>query len=71
MKDIRTSVQAALFYEVGSTADLRSDVGKYWRESYGLGVRVVTASGIVFRGDIGFGREGAAPAIFIGYPWEI
>jgi len=71
MRDIRTSVQAALFYEVGSTADLRDDLGKIWRESYGIGLRVVTASGIVFRGDIGFGREGVSPAIFIGYPWEL
>jgi hypothetical protein len=71
MKDVRTSVQAALFYEAGSTADLRSDLGKTWRDSYGIGLRVVTASGVVFRGDIGFGREGVAPAIFIGYPWDI
>ena len=41
------------------------------RDSYGFGLRVVTASGVVFRGDIGFGKEGVAPAIFIGYPWEI
>ncbi len=71
MKDIRTSVQISAFYENGSTADLRSDLGKIWRDSYGLGLRVVTASGVVFRGDMAFGREGFAPEIFIGYPWEI
>ncbi|HEX9114132.1 MAG TPA: hypothetical protein VF888_07280 [Nitrospirota bacterium] len=71
MKDIRTSVQVSAFYEIGSTADMRSDVGDIWRDAYGFGVRVVTASGVVFRGDLGFGREGFSPAIFIGYPWEI
>jgi hypothetical protein len=38
---------------------------------YGFGLRVVTASGVVFRADLGFGREGFTPEIFIGYPWEI
>ena len=71
MKDVRTSVQVAAFYEIGSTADLRSDLGKIMRDSYGLGLRIVTASGVVLRGDIAFGREGVSPEIFIGYPWEI
>jgi hypothetical protein len=73
MKDVRTSVQVSLFYEIGVTSDVRSDINKMkdMRDSYGFGLRVVTASGIVFRGDVGFGKEGVAPAIFIGYPWEI
>jgi len=71
MKDIRTSVQVAVFYETGTISDLRSDLGTTWRDSYGAGVRMVTASGIVFRGDLGFGSEGIVPEIFIGYPWEI
>jgi hypothetical protein len=71
MKDIRTAFQVALFYEFGSTADLLQDVGKTWRESYGIGLRMVTASGVVFRAEIANGYEGIAPAIFIGYPWEI
>jgi outer membrane protein assembly factor BamA len=71
MKDVRTSVQVALFYEIGSTADLRSELGDIMRDSYGIGLRVVTASGIVFRGDFAFGKEGFEPQVFIGYPWEI
>lgn len=71
MKDIRTSLQIAAFYELGSTADLRSDVGRIWRNSYGIGFRMVTASGVVFRADIANGYDGFAPAIFFGYPWEI
>ncbi len=70
MKDVRTSWQIALFYEAGSVADQRKDVGDIWRSSYGAGLRVVTASGIVFRADIAAGREGVEPNIFIGYPWE-
>lgn len=73
MKDVRTSVQIALFYELGVTSDVQSDLTKRsnMRDDYGLGLRVVTASGVVFRGDIGFGKEGVSPEIFIGYPWEI
>lgn len=70
-KDIRTSLQVAAFYEMGSTADLRSEVGKTWRGSYGIGFRMVMASGAVFRADIANGYDGIAPAIFFGYPWEI
>ena len=71
MKDIRTAVQVSLFYETGSTADARSEVGDIMRDSYGAGVRIVTASGVVFRADLAFGKEGVEPEIFIGYPWEI
>jgi hypothetical protein len=71
MKDVRTAIQVALFYETGSTGDARSDVGKIMRDTYGLGMRVVTASGVVFRGDFAFGKEGFEPEVFIGYPWEL
>ncbi len=71
MKDIRTAWQIALYYEVGSTADLRSEVGDIWRSSIGIGLRMVTASGVVFRADVATGREGVSPNIFIGYPWEL
>jgi hypothetical protein len=70
MKDIRTSWQLSLFYEVGSTADVRSEVGDILRSSYGMGLRMVTASGVVFRADLAAGKEGVEPNIFIGYPWE-
>jgi len=71
MKDIRTAIQVAAFYEIGSVAEIQSELGDIMRDSYGIGLRIVTASGIVFRGDIGYGQEGISPAIFIGYPWEI
>lgn len=71
MKDIRTAWQIAFFYEIGSTADIRSEVGNTWRSSTGIGLRMVTASGVVFRADVATGREGVSPSIFIGYPWEL
>jgi len=71
MKDVRTSWQIALFYEVGSTADTRDELGDLWRSSTGIGLRMVTASGVVFRADVAAGREGVSPSVFIGYPWEI
>jgi outer membrane protein assembly factor BamA len=69
-KDVRTVLQAALFYEMGSTADLRDDLGDLYRASYGAGFRMVTASGIVLRADVSTGREGIEATIIFGYPWE-
>jgi hypothetical protein len=71
MRDVRTSWQVAFYYEVGSTADDRSEVGDLWRSSAGIGLRMVTASGVVFRADAATGSEGMLPCIFIGYPWEL
>jgi hypothetical protein len=73
MKDVRTSIQLALFYETGVTSDTRSDLyeRKNMRDSYGGGLRIVTASGVVLRADLAHGKEGISTAIFIGYPWEL
>jgi len=70
---VRTSIQVAFFYETGITSDTRSDLHDRGnlRNSYGAGLRIVTASGVVFRGDIAHGKEGFNTAIFIGYPWEL
>lgn len=69
MRDIRTSIQLAFFYELGTVADT---VGELWdktRASYGTGFRLVTASGIIYRLDLATGSEGAQPSIFFNYPW--
>ena len=73
MKGVRTSIQLAFFYETGVTSDNRDDLWreKNFRDTYGVGLRIVTASGVVLRGDVGYGSEGANLAIFIGYPWEL
>jgi hypothetical protein len=69
-KDVRTSLQVAVFYELGSVADKREDLGAIYRPSYGAGFRMVTASGIVLRADLATGREGIETTIIFGYPWE-
>ncbi len=69
-KDVRTSLQVAAFYELGSVADLRQDLGDIYRSSYGAGFRMITASGIVLRADVATGREGFETTIIVGYPWE-
>jgi len=73
MKSVRTSIQLAFFYETGVTSDTRSDLHqrKNMRDSYGAGLRIVTASGVVLRGDLAHGKEGLNAAVFIGYPWEL
>ncbi len=72
MRDVRTTFQVAFFYETGVTSDSRGELTRgNMRDSYGTGVRMVFASGLVVRADLATGREGFNTAIFIGYPWEI
>ena len=71
MKDIRTGVQAAFFYEVGTVAESASQLWKSRRPSYGAGARVVMASGLVYRVDAAHGREGVEVTVIVNYPWEI
>ncbi len=70
MKDIRTTVQVAFFYEIGTVAENRGELWHMTRSSYGTGLRVVTASGVVYRIDIAAGQEGVTPNIFFQYPWQ-
>jgi hypothetical protein len=73
MKDVRTLVQVAFFYETGVTSDQRGDLTdrRQLRDTAGAGLRIVTASGVVLRGDVGFTSDGPGAAVFIGYPWEL
>ncbi|HWR72213.1 MAG TPA: hypothetical protein VN604_03505 [Nitrospirota bacterium] len=69
MKDIRTAFQIALFYEIGTVADQRSGLWDITRSTYGVGFRMVTASGLVYRIDLASGNEGFQTSIFFQYPW--
>jgi hypothetical protein len=71
MKDIRTAIQLAFFYEIGSVADRPGDLWDIYRSSWGAGVRVVTGSGLIYRVDFATGQEGFQPSIFFQYPWEM
>ncbi len=71
MKDIRSTIQTAFFYERGSVADSISNLGKNEKDSYGIGVRMVTGSGLVFRFDTAKGEEGYEITLILNYPWEL
>lgn len=68
-KDVRTSFQIAFFYEMGSVGETRGEVGDSWRYSRGVGFRMVSASGIVYRADFATGDEGAETSIIFSYPF--
>ena len=70
-KDIRTVIQIAFFYERGSISDDRDDLWNTMRDSYGIGARLVTKSGLIFRADVATGDEGEEVSIIVGYPWEV
>lgn len=69
-KDITTGLQLAFFYEVGTVEETSSDLWKDYRSSYGVGGRLVSASGSVYRADVAFSDEGSQLAIFFFYPWK-
>ena len=71
VKDIRTAIQVAPFYEIGTVADHAGDLWSTMRSTYGIGLRVVTASGLIYRFDLATGDEGFQPSVFFQYPWEL
>ncbi len=68
-KDIATGFQLAVFYEVGSVAEMKGDLWEESRSSTGAGLRMVSASGFVYRADIAFGDEAHQTTIMFNYPW--
>lgn len=70
MQDVRTLVQVAFFYEYATLADHYEELWDKTRSSLGVGLRMITASGLVFRADIANGEEGSELSVMIGYPWE-
>lgn len=68
-KDIATSLQLAAFHETGSIAEVKEDLWEERRSSNGIGFRMVSASGIVYRADVAIGSEGSETTIMFQYPW--
>ncbi len=68
-KDVRTGSQVAIFYETGTVADTVDKLGDIYRSTYGLGYRLVTASGFVYRAELAWGEEGMSTIIIFDYPW--
>ena len=70
-RDIRTVIQLAAFYERGAISDNKDELWNTMRESYGIGARLVTKSGLIFRADVATGDEGEELSIIFGFPWEV
>lgn len=70
-KDIRTAIQLSAFYERGAISDIRDELWSTMRDSYGIGARLITKSGLIFRADVASGDEGEEISIIVGYPWEV
>ena len=68
-KDVRTGVQVALFYELGSVSETSGTLGDDTRSDVGAGFRLVAGSGEVYRADIAVGDEGGNVVIIIDYPF--
>ena len=68
-KDVRTGLQVALFGEVGSVSETPAALWHETRYSYGAGLRLVAASGSVYRADLANGNEGTEFTVFFFYPW--
>jgi hypothetical protein len=68
-KDVSTGIQLALFHEMGAVEDIKDDLSSSMRTSSGLGIRMVSGSGYVYRFDVATGDEGVATTVFFNYPW--
>ena len=68
-KDVRTGIQWAFFAETGTVSETSEELWDQTRNAYGTGIRLVTASGSVYRADLGFGDEGSEQTVFFFYPW--
>lgn len=70
LRDVQQAIQLAAFYEQGSVAETSTELGELWRKSYGLGGRLVTGSGAVYRLDWATGDEGSELTVLFEYPWK-
>jgi len=69
-KDVRTGKQIAFFAEAGSVSERSSELWDERRYTYGVGFRLLAASGSVYRADFSYGDEGSEIAVFFFYPWR-
>lgn len=69
-KDVRTGIQAAFFAEAATVAETTSNLWDEIRYSVGVGIRLITGSGGVYRAEIASGNEGAEVIVIFNYPWH-
>ncbi|NIP55604.1 MAG: BamA/TamA family outer membrane protein, partial [Phycisphaerae bacterium] len=58
-KDVTTTLQLSFFAEAGTVAEHAANLWNDYRTSYGVGGRIVSASGSVYRAEIAQGDEGS------------
>lgn len=68
-KDTRTGMQIAFIAETGSVAETADQLWDQSRSDFGVGFRMVTASGAVYRADFLSGDEGTELTTIVNYPW--
>ena len=69
-KDVCTGIQIAFFGELGSVSEKATELWNEKRHSVGAGIRLVAASGAVYRADYAIGDEGSELIVIFNYPWE-
>ena len=69
-KDVRSDIQIALFAEWATVAETTAALWDESRTSVGVGLRLVSDSGSVYRADLAYGDEGSELIVFFFYPWE-
>lgn len=70
ISDVMQALQLAFFYEQGSVSEKIGDLGNIRKNSYGAGLRIVAASGNVYRFEFATGDEGGQSLLFFQYPWD-
>jgi outer membrane translocation and assembly module TamA len=70
-RDVVANIQVAPFYEVGIVANKEPDLWKAdkLRHVGGIGLHLISASGMVYRADYAYGDEGGQPVLFVHYSW--
>jgi len=68
-RDVRSGFQTAFFVEAATVSEVSSQLWEEKRYSAGLGLRLITASGGIYRADIANGNDGTELTVIFNYPW--
>ena len=69
IQDLVEELQVAFFFEQGSVSEIKSELGKTVKTSFGSGFRFLSGSGNLYRADFATGNEGPNFSVTIQYPW--
>jgi len=69
IQDLVEELQVAFFFEQGSVSEIKSELGKTVKTSFGSGFRFLSGSGNLYRADFATGNEGPNFSVIIQYPW--